>query len=30
MFPTTGTLMRPARQDVDWIRMYPNAYTQYR
>jgi hypothetical protein len=30
MFPATGTLMRPARQDVDWIRMYPNAYTQYR
>jgi hypothetical protein len=30
MFPPTGTLMRPARQDVDWIRMYPNAYTQYR
>jgi beta-glucanase (GH16 family) len=30
MFPSTGTLMRPARQDVDWIRMYPNAYTQYR
>ncbi|MEV0460990.1 glycoside hydrolase family 16 protein [Catellatospora methionotrophica] len=30
MFPVTGTLMRPARQDVDWIRMYPNAFTQYR
>ncbi|GIF67371.1 hypothetical protein Ais01nite_54060 [Asanoa ishikariensis] len=29
MFPPTGTLMRPARQDVDWIRMYPNQYTQY-
>ncbi|MEV0167630.1 glycoside hydrolase family 16 protein [Nonomuraea fuscirosea] len=30
MFPPTGTLMRPARQDVDWIRMYANSYTQYR
>jgi hypothetical protein len=30
MVPPTGTLMRPARQDVDWIRMYANAYTQYR
>jgi Glycosyl hydrolases family 16 len=30
MFPATGTLMRPARQDVDWIRMYPNSSTQYR
>ncbi|MEU4835070.1 glycoside hydrolase family 16 protein [Streptosporangium sp. NPDC023615] len=30
MFPPSGTLMRPARQDVDWIRMYPNAHTQYR
>jgi len=30
MFPSTGTLMRPARQDVDWIRMYPNSSTQYR
>jgi beta-glucanase (GH16 family) len=23
MFSPTGTLMRPAKQDVDWIRMYP-------
>jgi hypothetical protein len=30
MLQPTGTLMRPARQDVDWIRMYPNAATQYR
>lgn len=30
MFPATGTLMRPARQDVDWIRMYPNASTVWR
>ncbi|MFD8492727.1 glycoside hydrolase family 16 protein [Amycolatopsis sp. NPDC059657] len=29
MFPETGTLMRPAREDVDWIRMYPTADTQY-
>ncbi|MEU1723291.1 glycoside hydrolase family 16 protein [Actinomadura sp. ATCC 39365] len=29
MFAATGTLMRPARQDVDWIRMYATAYTQY-
>ncbi|MFI5938146.1 glycoside hydrolase family 16 protein [Actinoplanes sp. NPDC051494] len=30
MFAPTGTLMRPARQEIDWIRMYPNAGTQYR
>ena len=30
MFPKTGELMRPARQDVDWIRMYPNASTVWR
>ncbi|MEV0315496.1 glycoside hydrolase family 16 protein [Nonomuraea fuscirosea] len=30
MVPPTGTVMRPARQDIDWIRMYANAYTQYR
>ncbi|SNT63728.1 Glycosyl hydrolases family 16 [Asanoa hainanensis] len=30
MFPATGTLMRPAVQEVDWIRMYANQYTQYR
>jgi len=29
MFPATGTLMRPARQDVDWVRMYPVAATTY-
>jgi hypothetical protein len=29
MFPDTGTLMRPAREDVDWIHMYPNAATVY-
>ena len=30
MFPPTGAPMRPARQDMDWMRMYANAYTQYR
>jgi glycosyl hydrolase family 16 len=30
MFPATGALMRPARQDVDWIRMYPNVSTVWR
>jgi hypothetical protein len=29
MFPVTGTLMQGAREDVDWIRMYPVAATQY-
>jgi hypothetical protein len=29
MFPPTGTLMRPAREEVDWIRMYPTADTRY-
>ncbi|WP_433220968.1 family 16 glycosylhydrolase [Dactylosporangium sp. CS-047395] len=29
MLPADGTLMRPAHQDVDWIRMYPTAATQY-
>jgi hypothetical protein len=29
MFPPTGTLMRPAREDVDWIRMYASSSTQY-
>jgi hypothetical protein len=27
MFPQTGVLMRPARQDVDWIRMYATPST---
>jgi hypothetical protein len=30
MFPQTGTKMRPARQDVDWIRMYETASTVWR
>ncbi|WP_162641741.1 glycoside hydrolase family 16 protein [Streptosporangium sp. 'caverna'] len=30
LFPSSGTLMRPARQDVDWIRTYSTASTQYR
>ncbi|MGX6605265.1 family 16 glycosylhydrolase [Micromonosporaceae bacterium Da 78-11] len=30
MFSKTGTLMQPARQDVDWIRMYKNKYTTFR
>jgi glycosyl hydrolase family 16 len=30
MFSKTGTLMRPARQDIDWIRMYRNKYTSIR
>ena len=30
MFSKTGTLMRPARQDVDWIRMYRNSFTSIR
>jgi hypothetical protein len=29
MFPANGTLMRPARQDVDWVRMYATPATQY-
>ena len=29
-FPPKGGKMQPARQDVDWIRMYPIAATQYR
>jgi beta-glucanase (GH16 family) len=29
MFPDTGTKMQPSREDVDWIRMYANASTQY-
>jgi hypothetical protein len=29
MFPKTGVLMQPAREDVDWVRMYPTAATQY-
>lgn len=29
MFPDTGTTMRPAREDVDWIHMYPVSGTQY-
>lgn len=29
MFPASGTLMRPAREDVDWIHMYPVSSTQY-
>ncbi|GAA0610300.1 hypothetical protein GCM10010174_29610 [Kutzneria viridogrisea] len=29
MFPDTGTLMRPAREDVDWIHMYPSPSTVY-
>lgn len=29
MFPANGTLMRPAREDVDWIRMFPTSTTQY-
>jgi hypothetical protein len=30
MFPATGTTMRPARQDVDWIRMYAGPSTIWR
>ncbi|MFD0521215.1 glycoside hydrolase family 16 protein [Paractinoplanes durhamensis] len=29
MFPADGTLMRPARQDIDWVRMYATAATEY-
>jgi hypothetical protein len=29
MFPDSGTTMRPAREDVDWIHMFPTAATQY-
>ncbi|MEU4560184.1 glycoside hydrolase family 16 protein [Actinoplanes sp. NPDC023936] len=29
MFPETGELMRPARQDIDWVRMYATPATQY-
>jgi hypothetical protein len=29
MFPNTGVLMQPAREDVDWIRMYASPSTQY-
>jgi glycosyl hydrolase family 16 len=29
MFPKSGVLMRPARQDVDWVRMYATSATQY-
>ncbi|MEU4241253.1 glycoside hydrolase family 16 protein [Actinoplanes sp. NPDC026619] len=29
MFPADGTLMQPARQDVDWVRMYATAATEY-
>ncbi len=30
MFDPTGTLMRPARQDVDWVRTYRNGATELR
>jgi glycosyl hydrolase family 16 len=30
MFPADGTLMRPAREDVDWIRMYAGPDTGFR
>ncbi|MGX6603214.1 glycoside hydrolase family 16 protein [Micromonosporaceae bacterium Da 78-11] len=30
MFPPDGTLMRPAREDVDWIRTYASQYTEFR
>lgn len=29
MLPPSGTLMRPAREDVDWIHMFPTSATQY-
>ncbi|GIM93308.1 glycoside hydrolase family 16 protein [Paractinoplanes toevensis] len=29
MFPENGVLMRPARQDIDWIRMYAAPNTEY-
>lgn len=29
MFPKNGTLMRPARQEIDWIRVYATPTTQY-
>ena len=30
MFPADGTLMRPAREDVDWVRMYAGPLTELR
>jgi len=30
MFPADGTLMRPAREDVDWVRMYAGPDTEFR
>ncbi|GAA0581850.1 hypothetical protein GCM10010172_78610 [Paractinoplanes ferrugineus] len=29
MFPATGVLMRPARQDIDWVRMYAAPATEF-
>jgi hypothetical protein len=29
MFPDNGVLMRPARQDIDWIRMSAGPFTEY-
>jgi hypothetical protein len=29
MFPSTGTTMRPAQEQVDWVRMYPSTSTTF-
>ncbi|GIF17801.1 beta-glucanase (GH16 family) [Actinoplanes tereljensis] len=29
MFPDNGALMQPARQDIDWVRMYATPDTEY-